>query len=153
MIPAHGWAARFNAQRGDGNPYRTTERVIAWDDDGQALVVDKAAGKLVLAAQIDGFTGIDVDDHLVSALPGGGWMGEFRGAGGTTHHEPVIGWTVLAPGLGGPLFCDDQGLFDPDPIPELIRVWHPRATGPLAPPAGSGPDADSPTPPEDGPKS
>ncbi|WP_041254972.1 hypothetical protein [Frankia sp. EAN1pec] len=98
---------------------RTNARVIAWNNDGQALVVDKAAGRLVPAAQFEGFEGLEVDDHIVAALPGDGWMGEFR-SGGSTFHEPVIGWRVLHLGIGDPFFGDDQGYFEHAPTPELV---------------------------------
>ncbi|WP_462188203.1 hypothetical protein [Frankia sp. CcWB2] len=80
----------------------------------------------------------DVDDHIVTAIPGGGWMGEFPHADGITWHEPVIGWGVLDLGIGDSFFVnDDQGYFEHCPTADLVRVWHPNATGLTAPPPGT----------------
>ncbi|MFD5509466.1 hypothetical protein ACFWIB_17025 [Streptomyces sp. NPDC127051] len=49
-----GWSEGLDA----GEPGYTYEPVVAWDSEGYALVVSREAGRLVRAAEAEGFTAV-----------------------------------------------------------------------------------------------
>lgn len=109
MIPATGYVARKKVTARDGVTYITSEPVVAWSDDGDALVVDHGSGCLRPANQSKGFAGLNSDEgSVVAVLPGGGWLMHFTDEDGSWT-EPVVGWTVTANGVVEALSTDLAG--------------------------------------------
>lgn len=139
MIPASGWDACFSAAEKDTGSIGNVLPVVAWDDDGFAMVVEPKRGGLVRARTFGNFDGIreGLEPHQI--LPGGGWLAEWRDSGdGSTWTEPVVAWRVFAGGWGGPLFTDSTGDVAPDESDQVVRIWHPDASAPA--PADPGQD-------------
>lgn len=132
MIPAnHPYEATY-AHEGnagpDGKPRRhyTTKPVIAWDDDGRALVVgDK--GRLVPASTWRNFHDVrPCDAEVIAAIPGGGWIAEYTNPDGTVHTSPIVTWIVRSDGSCAPLDTDGAGYVDTVvSVSNLHRIYHP----------------------------
>jgi hypothetical protein len=99
MIHARpGHVAEFHGQA----PVRP---VVAFDDEGYALVLDPEAGRLVRAADLAGFAGIaGRPDTPVAMVPGGGrWVVRYTDDDGRQREEFVVAWSVTVDGVATPL--------------------------------------------------
>lgn len=118
MIPATTpYVARYRQtfDRPDGSQgsYIADKPVIAWDDDGEALVAASERGRLVLASGYSNFEGLDTaDPHVVAALPGAGWLAEYKEDDGTLFRFPVTAWLVSSDGSCKPVKVDADGYSD-----------------------------------------
>lgn len=120
MIPnTTSWSAVY-----DKNGAHVTQRIIAWDSDGFALIVDAINGTLQRAADQPHFLRLQVDYDVaaqyVAALPGGGWTVEFSGVDGTTESIPVVAWGVSPEGAVTPLI---NGTNEACPVPQTLQPW------------------------------
>jgi len=127
MIPASGFEARFGEDLGslDSRP------VVAWSDDGKALVCDGKAGRLIPASSLPHFRHVARLEPEYRVIPGDGWLGEF------THRDQrsirrVVAWLVAPDGFGRAVFANDNGTLEdppgddwPTPHANIVRVWHP----------------------------
>ncbi|MFJ4274035.1 hypothetical protein ACIP29_26160 [Streptomyces coelicoflavus] len=113
MIPArHPYEARYKQEENGRTVFRS-KPVIAWDDEGQALVVDERTGRLVPANNGRTFTGLSEGGHpVVAAIPGGGWSARYKHPDGTTTADPLVAWTVQSNGTLTPIDTDTTGLCD-----------------------------------------
>ncbi|MGW0779049.1 hypothetical protein ACWD01_36920 [Streptomyces sp. NPDC002835] len=113
MIPAqHPYEAHYK-QEEDGRTGFRSKPVIAWDDEGQALVVDERTGQLVPANNGRTFTGLSEGGHpVVAAIPGGGWSARYKHPDGTSTLDPLVAWTVHSNGTLTPVDTDTTGLCD-----------------------------------------
>ncbi|MET9810867.1 hypothetical protein [Streptomyces halstedii] len=113
MIPAqHPYEANYK-QQVDGRTVYRSKPVIAWDDEGQALVVDERSGRLVPANDRRTFTGLSEGVHpVVAAIPGGGWSARYKNEDGTFTMDPLVAWTVRSNGTLAPVDTDPTGLCD-----------------------------------------
>lgn len=114
MIPAqHPYEANYK-QEVDGRAVYRRKPVIAWDDEGQALVVDERRGRLVPADKGGRtFTGLSEGGHpVVAAIPGGGWSVRFKNEDGTFTVDPLVAWTVRSDGTLTPIDTDTSGVCD-----------------------------------------
>ncbi|WP_393063402.1 hypothetical protein [Streptomyces sp. LN549] len=113
MIPAqHPYEAHYK-QEEDGRTVYSSKPVIAWDDEGQALVVDQRNGRLVPANNGRAFTGLSEGEHpVVAAIPGGGWSARFTESDGSSTVDPLVAWTVRSNGTLTPIDTDTTGLCD-----------------------------------------
>ncbi|MBE4790262.1 hypothetical protein [Streptomyces caniscabiei] len=108
----------------DGKPF-LSKPVVAWDDDGNALV----AGKLGLV-RADRFGTVhrivQHDAAVVSAVPGGGWMIDCTGDDGDTWTDVIVAWTIHSDGSATALTCSADGLTG-DATEGLAeyRIYHP----------------------------
>ncbi|MEV2255962.1 hypothetical protein AB0I94_36315 [Streptomyces sp. NPDC050147] len=111
MIPAqHPYEANYKQEEGGRTVYRS-KPVIAWDDEGQALVVDERSGRLVPANNGRAFTGLSEGGHpVVAAIPGGGWSARFKNQDGTFNVDPLVAWTVRSDGTLTPIDTDATGV-------------------------------------------
>ncbi|WP_428956170.1 hypothetical protein [Streptomyces sp. cg35] len=95
MIPA---SASYNAlfkRDEDGPQEYSSLPVIAWDDEGRALVVDLERGKLMPASGYKGFERlVEADERAVAAVPGAGWSALLKRPDGTTYTDPTIAWRI-----------------------------------------------------------
>lgn len=115
MIPATvPYTAVYKRQIQKGAPYYYDRQpVIAWSDDGEALVAS-ADGDLVPASRSAAFVHVDkVDTAFIAVIPGGGWRIEWPQEDGTTLTEPVLAWGIDADGWGKPLMTDVDGSVEP----------------------------------------
>jgi hypothetical protein len=84
-----GHVARF--ENGETRP------VVAWNVEGEALVVD--GDELRLADLMVGFAGVEEEQRIVGAVPGGGWR--VRDVDGDEF--AVIAWVIDTEGLARPI--------------------------------------------------
>ncbi|MFC9948478.1 hypothetical protein [Streptomyces pratensis] len=114
MIPAqHPYQADYQ-QEVEGRTVYRSKPVIAWDDEGQALVVDERSGRLVPANNGRTFTGLSEGGHpIVAAIPGGGWSARFKNQDGTFTVDPLVAWTVRSDGTLTPIDTDYTGECQP----------------------------------------
>lgn len=87
--------------------------VLGWDDEGYALTVDWAEGRLRRAVDLDGFVCLDEDEvkhtQIRGVLPAPeGWHLVTREKG-LRGIQPIVGWTVNGFGCGDPLVVDARG--------------------------------------------
>lgn len=101
--------------------------VEAWDDEGRALVIDEASGRLVPAAEQPGFRKVYRSDVL-AIIPGGGWLADYRtkplpGRLGTT---PVVAWGLKASGFVEPyIWRGEDRVVEVLPEDDYITLRHP----------------------------
>lgn len=114
--------------------------VVAWSDEGEALVVDSRRGTLRPARTLTGFTAVTEDDEsIVTAVPGGGWMMRYIAEDGSTWVEPVVAWAVDRRGYADALATDSTGAVEP--LRGLTRrpeFFHPNRRDEPGPVAGGG---------------
>jgi hypothetical protein len=127
MIPA---ADRYEASyrhENDGRAHFTTKPVIAWGDDGAALVADMKTGRLRDADSWSNFAGLTkADVPLIGAVPGGEWRAETRTDSGDTGSRPILAWTLDAEGTCTPLVADSDGYTeDATGGQGFVRIYHP----------------------------
>jgi hypothetical protein len=99
MIKAEpGFTAVFKVA--DGST-RTVE-VVAWDDEGNALVLDSKRGQLVPARSYSSaFQGVThTRDPYITAVPGQGWTIEVTEEDGKVWMHPVIAFAIDMDGYG-----------------------------------------------------
>ncbi|MCX5115413.1 hypothetical protein OOK13_44745 [Streptomyces sp. NBC_00378] len=113
MIPAqHPYEANYK-QEVDGRTVYRSKPVIAWDDEGQALVVDERSGRLVPANNQRTFTGLSEGGHpVIAAIAGGGWGARYNNEDGTSTVDPLVAWAVRSDGTLTPIDTDGAGLCD-----------------------------------------
>lgn len=127
MIPAsQPFEARY--RHGEkGNFHYTTKRVVAWDNEGYPLVVGRDGCQLDRANSWSNFQDVGpVDSAVVAALPGAGWLAEYREDDGGLTTSPVVAWLVHADGSLNPMDTEPGGLVeDPTTVGNFIRIYHP----------------------------
>lgn len=104
----------------------STKPVIAWSDDGRALVVNDD-GRLVPADTWRNFHDVaPADPRVVAAVPGGGWIAEYANDDGSTHSSPIVAWNVYEDGTCIPVDTDGTGACDEiTSLGNLHRIYHP----------------------------
>ncbi|WP_327180311.1 hypothetical protein OG599_34545 (plasmid) [Streptomyces sp. NBC_01335] len=113
MIPAQHPYKAIYTQEVDGRVAFSSKPVIAWDDEGRALVVDERSGRLVPANNGRTFTGLSEGEHpVVAAIRGGGWGARYENEDGTFTVDPLVAWTVRSDGTLTPVDTDDTGVCD-----------------------------------------
>ncbi|MDX3235682.1 hypothetical protein PV392_08275 [Streptomyces sp. ME03-5709C] len=129
MIPApHApYEASYRHENG-GRPYLTSKPVIAWDNDGTALVPDEKTGRLRAADSYSNFAGVaPAKVPAVGILPGGTWRAEFRDDDGGVVSNPVLAWLVHADGSCVPTVADADGYADdPTTASNFVRLFQPE---------------------------
>lgn len=128
MIPA---TARYEASyrhEKDGRAHFTTKPVIAWGDDGAALVADMKTGRLCDADSWSNFAGLAMADaEVVGVIPGGSWRAEHSTDDGDVESTPVLAWLVHADGSCTPTIADRDGYTDdPTTASNFIRLYEPE---------------------------
>lgn len=67
---------------------------------------------------------------VVAALPGGGWLAEYKQDDGSVEAYPLVAWLVLADGEMLPRDASgDGGAHDPRDAGNFQRLYHPDAKG------------------------
>lgn len=98
MIPESGHITACFTTLKEGHRLHEYLRVVAWDDDGNALVPDADSGRLVVARNQPGFNGlegVETDSKTpVALIPGGGWIADH----GDGYTAPVVAWGVSGDG-------------------------------------------------------
>lgn len=143
-IPAQpGTDASFRSETtgpdGKRRYFWTHKPVVAWTDDGDALIVGRT--DLVRARTRDNFHSL-TESHqaaTVGVIPGGGWLVEFTDDDGSTWIEPILAWTVEADGSVKPQAVEvDGSVYSLASLGGKWRIFHPdfgkpsRSTGTLA---------------------
>jgi hypothetical protein len=142
MIPAHHpyvarYAHKATAPNGKLRTHYTTKPVIAWDDDGHALVAGDRT--LVRADSWTNFADLcEGTAKVIAAFPGGDWKAEFRNDDGSVFSCPITAWVVKDDGDCTPLHADGEGWCDnPSEAGNFVRLYHPddesAPTAPLDP--------------------
>jgi hypothetical protein len=113
--------------------YFTIRPIIAWDDNGEPLVVSDTSGRLMPARNVAGFAGVieDPDPQLVAVVPAGGWQAEHTATDGTVAVTPLAAWGLRSDGTLVALDVDGIGhveaLEHPRHGPTGWRLLHPDA--------------------------
>lgn len=131
MIPATApYVARFrqshNLPDDKVHDYFRIKPVIAWDGDGTPMVADKK--RLVPADSYTNFHDVvPADVPTVTALPGGGWVAEYKDdANGNTFEFPVVAWAIDTNGNLNPTIVYSDGLSDSaTSLDNFVRLYHP----------------------------
>lgn len=130
MIPeTNGTMAVFAIGGASATKYREWHvPVIAWDEDGCALVADDHSGRLVRAADQDGFMDLDSGPKAVALIPGDGWSVSFAQE---WEDLPVVAWELRADGRVRPLVVTDGDGAEPaEEVAPVRRVYRPDADVP-----------------------
>ncbi|MGI5469631.1 hypothetical protein [Streptomyces sp. CA-132043] len=70
------------------------------------------------------------NNPVVAALPGGGWMVEYKQVSGGVETYPVVGWLILADGQMIPMDANvDGSTQDARAAGNFERLYHPQMTG------------------------
>lgn len=109
--------------------------VIAWDEDGYALVVGNHG--LVRAANLDGYEGLSEgsDSRVVGAIPADGWRIAWKLDDGQEPTDRILLWLVKADGMVEPVWVD------PDGDAEGVSIPFNETRFRLVPPAAADPEA------------
>ncbi|WP_182880473.1 hypothetical protein [Microbispora sp. H10949] len=128
LIPAHGYTAGFNPDRGGSGTKIYYEPVIAFDDEGEPLIASER--KLIRARDKAGFDGLSRhSEEFIAFVPGDGWM--------ITNHDDadwvqrVVAWGIDRHGSGRPLTVTSDG--ELGVANREIAAWHPDLTPPAFP--------------------
>ncbi|HEX6513956.1 MAG TPA: hypothetical protein VF049_00130 [Nocardioidaceae bacterium] len=140
MIPAtKPYVARYGYtttdRNGDKRDLAESRPVIAWDSDGQALVVNDR-GSLIPATVPQGFQYVEEADdrRVVGVIPGGGWQMVWQLGTPDQYVEPVLCWVVCANGDVKPVGVDEDGYSETvDEFHTRPKVYPPNAEIPPAP--------------------
>lgn len=128
MIPATApYVARFGEySRAHDRIVASSRPVVAWDDEGRALVVDDKRGLLTPADSYRNFISVEQPrPGYVAAIPGGGWQLGWKQPDGTECVEQVLAWVIDSAGFGQAISVGDG----------LAEVVEPRDGNPrLIPP-------------------
>lgn len=127
MIPAqHPYQARFKHAMNSGKTRYSHKPVIAWDDDGHALVADESRGCLVMASSYSNFDGVSESrDPVVGVIPGGGWRALYNDDGKASV-DPLIAWLVHPDGSVVPVDTDNDGITSiPTEVSNFVRLLPP----------------------------
>lgn len=137
MIPAPpGITAQYKIDR-DGNVDYDTLPVLAFTDEGQALVL--GGNSLVLATNYRNFDGLSGGGGEYTALiPSGGWRIEYTDDDGSKSTDPLVGWALTVGGCIEPIITDSDG-YAREIDAGAYRICHPSSTGPIAPAPVRGP--------------
>jgi len=135
-----------------GKPRFERVPVVAWDEDGHALVVDRTRGVLQPARSLPDFADLveAADPHQI--IPGGGWLTEWRGGddGEPGWIEPVLAWRINSAGWGEAIFTAGDGSVEPEgQSKQIIRYFHPDGTGCMGPTEPTSPEDHTPGLPDD----
>lgn len=92
-----GWIAHFDPDTTD-SPFGRIEHVYSWSSEGDALIVNRAYGGLVVARGQRGFEGLQQIGRIVAAVPAApGWNLKIWGEDGddeTAFVEPIAAWLM-----------------------------------------------------------
>lgn len=103
------YVANFEEKCRDGRTYWTSKPVIAWDDEGRALI-SNGRGQLVPAIGYDSFRHVEEDaSGYVAAIPGGGWQLAWKQDDGTEFLDPVVAWVINRDGWARAVSVDSNG--------------------------------------------
>jgi hypothetical protein len=131
LIPAPpGIVARFKIQDGDRTDH-DEKPVIAFDNDGMALVLDERQGFLTRAKSFQNFAGLSHAGHsdYTTLIPAGGWRVEYTDTDGSKSSEPLTGWALKSNGDVVALTTDATGYVDDlQQYGGEFRIYHPDAT-------------------------
>jgi hypothetical protein len=134
LIPAPaGIVARYRHED-DGRVHFTEKAVIAFDDDGYALVISdktgQSAGRLVRADTYRNFSSLSDNPEYadyMTLIPAGGWRVELTGKDGSRWSEPLVGWALNTDGTVVSLSTDSTGSVDDFDlyVKDGYRIYHP----------------------------
>lgn len=143
MIPAtQPYVARYSYtatdKNGDKQDKVASRSVVAWDNDGRALVADDR-GSLVPAVALAGFQYVEEDDdrRVVGVIPGAGWQMVWQLGTPDQYVEPVLCWLAYANGDVKPAGVDEDGYSETvDEFHTRPKVYPPNVEIPAAPAGG-----------------
>jgi hypothetical protein len=109
-----GWMARYNPTKPNAPVIRP---VVAWNDEGEALVVDESRAKLVRAANFADFVRLDRCSRVVSAVPAQpGWtvkIWEDNDDDSSIFSVPIVAWLVDEEGFLTPISASSDSHLEP----------------------------------------
>lgn len=124
MIPApDGIACWFEYEHLNGKPGLDLLRVVAFDDDGEPMVI--ADDRLRRASRVGTGKWALADCGSVTVIPGGGWMvRRVESDGRSVWSVPVVAWRIVGD-AGVPMVTDEDGMVVELPSGDEWSVFHP----------------------------
>lgn len=116
MIPANTpYVAVYRHQINADRVNWRRERVVAWDDNGGAMVLLghplSGSPRLVPASEVEGLHGIEPAEGVyIGAVPAGGWRVLRKPPGQESYIEPLAAWLVTGLGDLCPATVDAEGV-------------------------------------------
>lgn len=127
MIPATTLHhATFRHTDLDGRPTERDEPVIAWDEEGHALVLNN--NRLVRAKTLRGFVAVTWEEigPVVGIASVDGWVAEFLSSEDRQTTLPLAGMAIRSTGEAFPLVIYPDGRCDdPQGDRTFKRIYHP----------------------------
>ncbi len=106
MIPGNGYQVRYARDQ----VLLDVRPVVAFGDDGDALVIGNRHEGIVRARSMQDFGGVEPSPPpVVAAVGGAGWRVRRQPEGGDPVTEQVVVWLVHADGAVVPVTCDPTG--------------------------------------------
>jgi hypothetical protein len=132
MIPAPpGIVALYRIGGKDpAKSYQHQEPVLAFDDDGEPLVLDRHEGlrPARLAGSSSNYEGTEyIGDELRHVIPGGGWLARITSKNGSRWTVPVLAWAFQDGGYGRPIMAEPDGGASPLKVTDYadVELLHP----------------------------
>lgn len=110
MIPAlPGTTANYaNGTKPDGKPFRMTTEVVAWNDDGDPLMIN-GRGYLEIVPDEQRYV---VSEPATGVIPGGGFVVHYCNTEtGERWTAPVVAWRIYAEDGGVALVQTEEGAY------------------------------------------
>ncbi|MFF3864091.1 hypothetical protein [Streptomyces sp. NPDC002209] len=106
-MPDERWIAVFTV-KSQGQEFEDTRPVAGWDDEGNALVVDRKAGRRVQASKQPGFVAVRESAGYTHSFPAPpGWTVRWCKDGADDIVDPVVAFMEdSSVGSGIPLIAD-----------------------------------------------
>jgi len=132
MIPAHPGTYAVYGKEEDPDQSHMKKPVVAFDEDGYALVVpeyEKRHSHLIRADSYSDFIGLrDFGDNTYpNVIPAIGWRVRWLTDGKQTSDTPLVGWALSDSCFGVPLASDEDGyVTDLTSLPnDAYELYHP----------------------------
>lgn len=126
MIPAgRPYDAVFKTTE-NGRDREWQKPVIAWDDNGNALVADHEEGALRAVSTAGNFVRLqEARGPAAGVIPGAGWRAVF-GHGEDRGIHDVLAWVIDQDGYGAALWADEEGqVLEVTEIDDFARLLAP----------------------------
>jgi hypothetical protein len=119
-----GWVAHYDSRE------TRVRKVVGWDDDGLALVVDEGAGSRRPAARIPGSSHLERVPRVAAAVPTApGWLWRWNDAPAETYDAEVAVWLVTDEGRVYPVCGSNDPFLVADDDGELMSPQWQRMHG------------------------
>jgi hypothetical protein len=104
VISSTGYVAYFKFESGPPAFRSMEEPVVAFSDDGEAMILEEHTGQLRAASSYTDFISVRLaPGPFVAVVPGGDWVADVTYQDGVEERRRVVGFGIGADGFGEPL--------------------------------------------------